>query len=202
MATRSTRRTVVGTLTTGGAAALLGASGSRASSASAQDGGQATPAAGTPTAPPVVTPMAGGSTDELKALWERWSALWNGDLAVADEIIAPEFVAHFVPAGDSPGEVRGPDGLKTWIGGSSETYTDYSVTTIVGPLVEGDMMAGRWVIRGTYQGGIPGSAPDAVGRQISFEGTDLLRAKGGQLVEYWVSSDTLNLLQQLGVIPS
>lgn len=64
------------------------------------------------------------------------------------------------------------------------------------------MLAGRWVIRGVYQGGIPGSSPDAVGKQIAYEGMDLLRIEGGQLVEYWLSADTLNLLQQIGVIPS
>lgn len=64
------------------------------------------------------------------------------------------------------------------------------------------MLAGRWVIRGTYRGGIPGSAPEAVGRDVAFEGMDLLRVEGDRIVESWVSSDTLHLLQQIGVIPA
>lgn len=182
METRSTRRTVLATLSGGGAAALLAADGGRALSTRGQDGGRAgTPSTGTGQEG---TPMGHRTTEQLKDLWTHWSDLWNGDLAIADEIITPGFVAHFAPAGTSPSEVRGPEGLKAWIGGSSAAFTDYSVTTTVGPLAEGDMLAGRWVIRGIYQGGIPGSAPDAVGRQIEFEGMDLLRAEGGQPVEY------------------
>ena len=51
------------------------------------------------------------TTEDNKALWLRWQALWNGDLGLAYEIITPDFLAHFAPAGSSPGEVRGPEGL-------------------------------------------------------------------------------------------
>jgi hypothetical protein len=63
------------------------------------------------------------SLDENKALWESWHRLWNGNLSIADEIIAPNFVAHFAPVGNSPAEVRGPDGLKQWIGGTVAAFT-------------------------------------------------------------------------------
>ena len=55
------------------------------------------------------------SSQTNKELWKRWGDLWNGNLSIADEIIAPNFVAHFAPAGMSPAEVRGPDGLKQWM---------------------------------------------------------------------------------------
>ncbi len=45
-----------------------------------------------------------------KELWNAWLTLWNGNLSIADEIIAPTFVAHFAPATTSPAEVRGPLG--------------------------------------------------------------------------------------------
>lgn len=137
-----------------------------------------------------------------KELWEPWVALWNGDLAVADEIVAPGFVAHFAPVGSSPGEVRGPDGLQAWIGGVLAAFSDHRFETVVGPLAEGDLMAGRWLFRATYQGGIPGAAPEAAGRRVEYAGMDLLRIEAGRIAEYWLCADVVQLLQQVGAIPS
>lgn len=135
-------------------------------------------------------------------LWESWSALWNGNLSIADTLIAPNFVAHFAPAGASPSEVRGPDALKQWIGGSVAAFSDSSFTTVVGPLADKDMVAGRWLFRGTYAGGIPGASPDAVGTHVEYAGMDMLRVEAGKIVEYWLCADILHMLQQIGVIPS
>lgn len=52
------------------------------------------------------------SSQTNKNLWKLWIELWNGNLSIADEIIASNFVAHFAPASTSPAEVRGPNGLK------------------------------------------------------------------------------------------
>ena len=98
--------------------------------------------------------------------------------------------------------MRGPNGLKQWIGGSAAAFTDYSFTTTVGPLADEDKVAGRWVFRGTYQGGIPGASPAAVGKRVEYAGMDLLRVEDGKIVEYWLCADMLQLLQQVGMIPS
>ncbi len=137
-----------------------------------------------------------------KELWKSWSELWNGNLSLADKIIAPNFVAHFAPIGNSPGEVHGPDGLKQWIGAIVGAFTDYSFTTTVGPLADEDNVAGRWLFRATYQGGMPGASPGAVGKHVEYAGMDLFRIEDGKIVEYWLCADTLQLLQQVGVIPS
>jgi len=57
------------------------------------------------------------------------------------------------------------------------------------------------VAEGTYAGGIPGSIAPA-GTRIRFHGTDLWRVVDGRIREYWLSDDLLDLLQQVGVIPS
>jgi len=137
-----------------------------------------------------------------KDLWAPWVALWNGDLAVADTIIAPDFVAHFAPMGGSPGEVRGPEGLKGWIGGAMAAFADHRFATVVGPIADGDLVAGRWVFRATYRGGLPGAALDAIGKRVEYAGMDLFRVEEGRIVEYWLCADILELLQQLGVIPA
>ena len=142
------------------------------------------------------------SSHTNKALWKSWNELWNGNLSLADEIIAPTFVAHFAPIGTSPAEVRGPDGLKQWIGGTAAAFTNASFTTTVGPLVDEDLVAGRWIFRATYQGGMPGASSTAVGKGVEYAGMDLFRVEAGKIVEYWLCADILQLLQQVGMIPS
>jgi predicted ester cyclase len=142
------------------------------------------------------------SSQTNKELWKSWSELWNGNLSLADAIIAPNFVAHFAPIGNSPSEVHGPEGLKQWIGGAVAAFSDYSFTTTVGPLADEDKVAGRWLFRGTYQGGMPGTPPTTVGKRFEYAGIDLFRVEAGKIVEYWLCADTLQLLQQVGVIPS
>ena len=142
------------------------------------------------------------SSQTSKDLWKPWNELWNGNLSLADEIIAPSFVAHFAPAGSSPAKVHGPDGLKQWIGGNMGAFTNYSFTTTVGPLADDDKVAGRWGFRATYQGGIPGASSTAVGKQVEYAGMDLFRVENEKIVEYWLCADILQLLQQVGMIPS
>jgi len=142
------------------------------------------------------------SSQTNKELWKSWSELWNGNLSIADEIIAPNFVAYFAPIGNSPGEVHGPDTLKQWIGATVGAFTDYSFRTTVGPIADEDKVAGRWVFRAIYQGGIPGTSPSAVGKQVEYAGMDIFRVDAGKIVEYWLCADILQLLQQVGVIPS
>jgi predicted ester cyclase len=60
-------------------------------------------------------------------------------------------------------------------------------------------MVVRWKAHGTYQGGFPGASPEAVGREVTFTGTDTLRIAGGKLAEYWANADSLLFFQQLGV---
>jgi hypothetical protein len=57
----------------------------------------------------------------------------------------------------------------------------------------------RWKAHGTYIGGFPGAAPEAVGREVTFTGTLTLRIAGGILAEYWGDADSLLFIQQLGV---
>lgn len=66
----------------------------------------------------------------------------------------------------------------------------------VGPLVDGDLVAGRWRATGMYAGGIPGlDAP--TGTPVTYAGTDILRIVDGRFVEYWVSADVHALMAQL-----
>jgi ketosteroid isomerase-like protein len=141
------------------------------------------------------------ATEDQQAVvvWDQWVALWNGDLEAADAIVAPDFAAHFVPLDPAQPPVRGPAALKQWIGALvGGAFADVTFTTDVGPLIDGDLIAGRWTFEGTYRGGISGAPEAAVGRKVTFSGHDILRVHDGRIVEYWLSSDVQALMQQLG----
>jgi predicted ester cyclase len=134
------------------------------------------------------------------ALAEPWKELWNGDLAITDKIIAEDFVAHAAPlTGTGSDLIRGREALNGWVSGIHAILPDLSFEIEVGPIADDDHMVVRWKARGTYGGGFPGASPDAVGREITFTGTDTLRIADGRLAEYWANADSLLFFQQLGI---
>jgi predicted ester cyclase len=137
----------------------------------------------------------------LKALWQPWVALWNGDFALLEQIIAVDFLAHAAPiSGSGPDEIVGRQGLAGWISGIRAAMPDLLFSTQVGPLAEGEFLSGRWSATGTYRGGMPGIPATAVGSQVSFSGTDTLRIAADQIAEYWANADMLQLMLQLGAL--
>ncbi|MFI6816487.1 ester cyclase [Nonomuraea sp. NPDC050328] len=134
---------------------------------------------------------------DIAHLYRRWLLeLWQGDFALAKELVTAGFVGHW-PHGD----VRGPDGLAEALRQGHEPFSDVVVTLDVGPLVDGDLVAARWTFAGKYRGGLPGVAAP-VGTPISFSGHDILRAEGDRFAEYWVVSDAEGLSRQLADIAS
>jgi hypothetical protein len=134
------------------------------------------------------------------ALWKPWGDLWNGGLGISDKLIADDFVGHLAPfSGSGPDQFRGRQPLNDWISGIHVLLPDLSFVLDVGPIADEEHMVVRWKAHGTYQGGFPGSSADAVGREITFTGTDILRVADGMLAEYWGNGDSLLFIQQLGV---
>lgn len=52
--------------------------------------------------------------EAARAVVHRWAELWSGrgDLTIADDLVAAEFVSHAAP----PGLSSGPEGVKQWVG--------------------------------------------------------------------------------------
>jgi len=139
---------------------------------------------------------------EYQAIWAQWTALWNGDLALNDTLISPDFIAHAAPiSGSADGLVRGRAGLAGWIAGIRAAMPNLVFATEVGPLADDSYLCGRWIARGTYRGGMPGTPDLAIGKSVEFTGTDIFRVDGTQIAEYWTNADMLQLLQQLGALP-
>ena len=134
------------------------------------------------------------------ALAEPWRLLWNGDLSLTDEIIHPDFVAHAAPVtGGAAGDMKGRETLNAWVSGINALIADLDFQIEVGPITDAPYLVVRWRAQGTYAGGFPGASADAVGRTVTFYGTDTRRIEDGQLIEYWANTDSLWFVQQLGV---
>jgi SnoaL-like polyketide cyclase len=133
-------------------------------------------------------------------LAEPWRQLWNGDLSITDRILAEDFVAHAAPiTGVGDDEIHGRDALNRWVGGINTLLPDLNFEITVGPIATDDYLVVRWKAQGTYGGGFPGAADDAVGSVMTFTGTDTLRVVDGMLAEYWANADSLLFVQQLGI---
>lgn len=107
-------------------------------------------------------------------LYKRWiGELWAGQ-PVAAEIVTDDFVGHWPDR-----EIHGPTALEQIVNETRNMLSDLAFTIALGPLRDGDFVAGRWVGRG--------SGPDG---PVTFTGNDILRlAPGGQrFAEYWTGT--------------
>jgi hypothetical protein len=134
------------------------------------------------------------------ALAGPWKDLWNGDLSLTDTIIAEDFVAHAAPlTGAGSDLIHGREELNAWVSGIHGILSGLTFVIEVGPITDDEHLVVRWKAHGTYGGGFPGASPAAVGRPVTFTGTDTLRVADGKLAEYWANADSLLFVQQLGV---
>ena len=135
------------------------------------------------------------SAHENKALARRvFEEVWNkGNLAVADEVWANNFVGHAVPD-----EIKGPEGVRQFFSVFRSAFPDLQFT-IEDQIAEGDKVVTRWTLRGTHEGEFQGIAP--TGKQMAMTGITVQRIAGGRIVEGWTNRDALGMLVQLGVVP-
>ena len=143
------------------------------------------------------------SVDENKALMRRWygmedfkgvpkdemeSTLRN----TAAEIFDSEWIAHS-PQGDM----------------SYEDFIQYNAVflysfpdftcTIEDQIAEGDKVVTRLTMRGTHLG--PYRGMPATGKKVEVAGVSIGRFARGKAIEGWLITDSLTLMQQLGLIP-
>ena len=136
------------------------------------------------------------STEENKAKQRRvWEEVFNkGDLSVADELIATNYVYH----GPMGMEYKGPEGFKQMVTMTRTAFPDLHVT-IDDMVAEGDKVVSRYTMTGTHKGEYMGIAP--TGKQVTMTAANFYRFEGGKEVEDLPYSDSLALYQQLGVSP-
>src|SRR2546426_1146140 len=104
------------------------------------------------------------TTEENKAQFRRtYEELFNkGNLDVADELIAQDFLNHEAP----PGRDRGPESMREVITMLRTAFPDLHFT-IEELLAEGDTVVGRVTMNGTHRGPFQGMPP--TGRSLQQE---------------------------------
>lgn len=136
------------------------------------------------------------NTTKHKALITRIAVdIWNrGDLAVVDQVMAPEAKYH------GPHMPNGVGDRETWrraIGMYRSAFPDSHV--IFEDLIEsGDIVVGRWSATATHTGQLPGVAPTE--KPIAIGGITIYRIAEGKIIEAWEQLDMLGMWQQIGVV--
>jgi steroid delta-isomerase-like uncharacterized protein len=120
--------------------------------------------------------------------------LCNGrDDAVADEIVAAEYVSH----GPHAPAASGPDGVKARVAVYQNALDGYWDVQEIHSM--GDRVAVRWIGRGTHKAELMGVAP--TGASIVVDAITIFRIADGRIAEEWTVWDALGLLQQVGAVP-
>ena len=137
------------------------------------------------------------SLEQNKATARRWSEeLWGrGNLAVADEIIAPDYVRH--DPGD-PFPARGPEDVKRLVTMLRTMLPDFRIE-VEEIVAEGELVVSRYTTTATDTRGFMGKAP--TGKSIRTSAMQMFRFDHGKIVESWAARDDLGTLRQLGHLP-
>src|SRR5262245_9571363 len=136
--------------------------------------------------------------EQNKATARRWSEeLWSrGQLAVADEIIAADYVRH--DPGD-PFPARGPEDVKRIVSMLRSMLPDFKIE-VEAIVADGDMVVSRYTATATDTVGFMGMPP--TGKAIQTSAMQMFRFANGKIVESWAARDDLGTLRQLGHLPA
>ncbi len=121
------------------------------------------------------------STEENKAI-SRYADVElfdRGNLEVADELFAPNFVHHDPVSGE---DWRGPESVKQYAAMMRAAFPDLYYTE-KDQVAEGDKEVTRYAAGGTHQGELMGIAP--TGERVELRGISIIRINGGKIEEIW-----------------
>jgi steroid delta-isomerase-like uncharacterized protein len=139
--------------------------------------------------------MAMGAEENRRLAQRFFDEVMNGmDATAAEEILAPEFATHHpnFPV------ARGPEGVLGVLNMLRSAIPDLQYA-VQDTIADDATVAVRWLASGTHRGDFMGIQP--TGNPVSVSGIDIFHVRAGRIVEGWVNSDILGLMQQFGVIP-
>ncbi|WP_230210121.1 nuclear transport factor 2 family protein [Streptomyces kaniharaensis] len=117
-------------------------------------------------------------------VYDRWTAMWNGELALAEEIMAPDFTLRYAQAGtEAFDEVRTPGRLAEVIAQWHAGRTELRFEAEGVPVVDLEPVGGSWsgLVARPYRA----TFADAEGAPVVRSGTDTLRIVDGLITEVW-----------------
>ena len=118
--------------------------------------------------------------------------IWNyRNLAVIDQLFAPEYVHHDP---QSPDVVDGIEGYRQFVQQYLTAFPDLHIA-IHDEIETGNTVVTRWIALGTHNGDLLGIP--RTGRSMS--GITIARTRNGKIVESWNNWDALGMMRQLGV---
>ena len=136
------------------------------------------------------------SAEESKATMGRYFDVFEqGNVALLDELLAPDYINHTPATPDLP---TGPEGVKGVVTMFRSAMPDLRVV-VEDMIAEGDKVATRYTLEGTHQGELFGVPP--TGQRLSIKSITVERVSEGKIREHWRVTDSLDMMQQLGVVP-
>ncbi len=136
------------------------------------------------------TPTPLKNKELLKRFYKEVYVDWN--MRTADELLSPDFISHDWPKNGQ----KGPEAFRNYYQAFRKALPDatYEVKDM---LADGDRVAVRWEMRGTYRAAFPGIEAVPAGQAVTLRGVAIYRIDNGKLVERWVVSDLYELLKNM-----
>jgi steroid delta-isomerase-like uncharacterized protein len=137
------------------------------------------------------------SIEANKTLVRRYyDEVLNGrDLAVLGELAVADYDEH----SPFPGQPNGREGLKARAGALLAAFQP-NVFNVRDVVAEGDRVVVHWTNTATHSGSFMGIPP--TGKVLTISGIDIHRIRDGRMAEHWHVVEELQMLQQLGLVPT
>lgn len=126
----------------------------------------------------------------IRRLYEEF--VNNGNMETFNELVAEDVTEHEEFPGLSPDR----EGVKQFFAMMRQAFPDLRFV-VEEMLAEGDKVVCRFRMQGTHRGEFLGVAP--TGNRVDVAAIDVFRLADGQVKEHWGVTDSLSMMQQLGV---
>lgn len=133
--------------------------------------------------------------DEMRAIAHRFytEVLNQGKFEVIDQLVAEDFTEHE----ELPGMPTDKEAPRAFAGMMRDAFPDFNAT-VEDMIVEGDKLVVRARMSGTHKGEFMGIPP--TGNKVDVQAIDIVAIRNGKVTDHWGVSDSLTMMQQLGVI--
>ena len=134
--------------------------------------------------------MGKKSGDNLKELIYKDCEMWNkADWDRIDDLYSEDYVEPYTG-------VKGREQFKQWAINTNKSFPDLTLT-IEDTVMQGNVIAARYTVRGTHRGEFMGIQPTDKTFEIMI--LSVYRTDKGKFVEHWGLYDIFSILIQLGV---